>query len=178
MEALRKAFPGPRTRLLEGGGATEQVLRELASGAGVLHVSAHGAFPERNPLDYHKILLSPAGGSDGDFHAHEVRALNLSNAGMVVLAICNGGLYSFGPSDEPYGLVPAFLAAGASNVLGTLWPLEDSFGRQFAARLYDRLVDEGPAEALRQAALSAIRDEELIRRWAGFVLVGPGRPYD
>lgn len=122
-------------------------------------------------------MLLPAGGSDGELNAREVRDLKLQAAGVVVLAICNGGVYTFGPADEPYGLIPAFLAAGSSNVLGTLWPLDDSFGRQFAARLYGRLASDGPAEALRQAALSSISDEELIRNWAAFALTGPGRPY-
>ena len=61
-----------------------------------------------------------------------------------MLVICNSGLYNVGPSDEPYGLVPAFLVAGATNVLGTLWPIEDDFGRRFVARFYDHFSGEGP----------------------------------
>ena len=40
----------------------------------------------------------------------------------------------------------------------------------------DHFSGEGPAQALRKAMLSFVDDGELIRRWSGLVMVGPGRP--
>jgi CHAT domain-containing protein len=61
----------------------------------------------------------------------------------------------FGPGGERYGLVPAALEAGAENVIGTLWPIEDDIGRLFMKELSRDLFEAGPAEALRRTARSS-----------------------
>jgi CHAT domain-containing protein len=106
-----------------------------------------------------------------------VQSFDLSSASLVILAVCNGGLYSVGPSDEPYGLIPAFFLAGASNVMGTLWPLEDDFGRRFVSYFYAYVGEGSLAASVRQTMIRFIEEGELIRRWSGFVLVGPGRQF-
>lgn len=176
-EALRAHLTGSGTRILKEKAASERALREIAPQVDLLHLSTHGNFPERYAINFHEILLAPSGADDGRLLASEIRDLDLKRTALVMLAICNGGLYSTGPSDEPYGLIPAFFAAGSGTVIGTLWPLEDAFGRDFAASLYERLLQDGPANALRRTMLRYIKEEELIRRWAGFISVGPARPY-
>ena len=89
----------------------------------------------------------------------------------------DAGLYRTGPGNEPYGLMPAFLKAGSENVMGTLWQLDDLFGRQFMAEFYQHLWSDGPAEAMRKTSLHFIGRNELVRNWAAFVLMGPGRPF-
>jgi CHAT domain-containing protein len=175
--AILAHFPASERLMFSGSEATNQRLRLIAPKADILHFSTHGDFPELYAVDEHAILLSRDGTDSGRLSAEEIRALDLSNTRLVVLVICNGGLYNVGPSDEPYGLMPAFLVAGATNVLGTLWPLEDEFGRRFVARFYEHLTDAGPAQALRETMTSFIDDGELVRRWSGLVMVGPGRPF-
>ncbi|MFO1419640.1 MAG: CHAT domain-containing protein [Candidatus Competibacteraceae bacterium] len=176
--ALTQAFAGPDAlRLLRGKEATESALRERVSLADVIHLSTHGNFPQRDAIDFHEILLTPAGGDDGHLTAREIRALDLSRASTVVLAICNGGLYNIGPSDEPYGLVPAFLVAGSDTVIATLWPLNDGSGQTFVSELYKTLPAKGAAEAIRRVAVGFIEEEQLIRRWAAFISIGPGRGF-
>ena len=102
--------------------------------------------------------------------------MDLRSTRLFVLSICDGGLYRVGPGDEPYGLIPALLTAGVENVLGTLWPLNDKVIRDFIPQFYKPLLEFGPAEALRQASNQFIQDRKLLRAWAGWVLVGPGRP--
>jgi len=177
MDAVDDRLSALDTHLIPGDQAVEQQLRRFGPDVDLIHISTHGHFPELNAIDFHEILLAPGNGDDGRLQAREIRDLDLSRVALVVLAICNGGLYSTGPSDEPYGLIPALFGAGVTTVAATLWPLEDAFGRSFVARLYDHLLEEGPAEALRATARSYIEEEELIRRWAGFVTVGPARPF-
>lgn len=174
--AILARFPASGKLMFSGADATKRQLWAIASKVDILHLSTHGDFPELYAMDLHAILLSEDGPDGGQLTAAEIRTLDLSHTALVVLVICNGGLYNVGPSDEPYGLVPAFLVAGATDVLGTLWPIEDEFGRRFVARFYDYFSGEGPAQALRKAMLSFIDDGELIRRWSGLVIVGPGRP--
>jgi CHAT domain-containing protein len=145
-----------------------------APGAGVLHLATHGEFPDDNAMANHSVWLAPQ--SEGGLAAAEVRRTNLTSTRLVVLSVCNGGLYRIGPADEPYGLIPAFLEAGAQNVVGTLWRLDDWFGRAFMTEFYRQLPNAGPAAAYRKAATRFI-DEGPLRNWAAFVLVGPGRPF-
>ena len=167
--------PAVECTVFTGSDASEAALRTNVAGTGIVHLATHGEFPEADAIDFHNLLLSPLKGHDGRVHAEEIRRMDFSAVRLVVLSICNGGLYRFGPGDEPYGLLPALLASGAENVLGTLWPLEDAIGRFFMQDVYASILEESPAVALQQTCRSFIEDEALLRHWAGFVMVGPGR---
>lgn len=175
--AILARFPASKGLMFSGSEATKRRLRLIAPGVDVVHLSTHGDFPELYAMDQHAVLLSQDGPDSGRLSAEDIRTLDLSHTGLVVLVVCNGGLYNVGPSDEPYGLVPAFLVAGATDVLGTLWPIEDEFGRRLVAQFYGHVADLGPAQALRKTMMSFIDNGELIRRWAGLVMVGPGRSF-
>lgn len=160
-----------------GPDATEDRFAQEAPSANILHISTHGDFPDEDAIDLHAILLAKGKAGDGAVRAARVCTLKLSSARLVALSVCNGGLYRIGPADEPYGLVPAFLEAGAQNVLGTLWKLDDEFGKDFMEEFYRHVMQDGPAEAYRKACLHFLKADEDLRNWAGFVLVGPGRPF-
>jgi CHAT domain-containing protein len=173
---IEEALKALRCTVFRGREASEAALQAHAGGKDIVHFATHGEFPEEDVIDFHRVLLSPVPGHNGPVDAEELRRMNFRAARLVVLSICNGGIYRFGPGDEPYGLISALLAAGAENILGTLWPLEDRVGRLFMSGFYKQLLALGPAEALRQACVQFIQDGALLRHWAGFVLVGPGRP--
>lgn len=121
--------------------------------------------------------LAAGKSDDGVLNASAIRKLNLAPNRLVVLSVCNGGLYRIGPADEPYGLIPAFLQAGSQNAIGTLWKVEDIYGRLLMTEFYKSLLQAGPAEALRRASQEFIRQRQTISRWSGFVSVGSGRPF-
>jgi CHAT domain-containing protein len=160
-----------------GDDATEAAFRRNAEQTDLLHFATHGDFPEENVMNMHHILLAPGDGHDGRIHAEEVRAMDLNHVRLAVLSICDGGVYRFGPGDEPYGLMSALLAAGANSVVGPRWPIDDRLGRRLIVEFYGGLLELGPAEALRQASVVALRGGAAIRDWAGFVVVGTGRPF-
>jgi CHAT domain-containing protein len=177
IEAIERRVPLPVDARV-GAEASESFLRAAVPGAGIVHVATHGDFPEQDALDMQRVLLAADEHHDGALRADELRSLDLSAARAVVLSVCNGGLYRFGPGDEPYGLLPAVLGAGAENVVSTLWPIEDRIGRVFMKELYRDLLTAGPAEALRRTASQFRDDGALIRQWAAFTVVGTGRPFD
>jgi hypothetical protein len=164
------------TAVLQREQATKPALRAHLPGNGILHFATHGEFPELDAIDFHRILLAPSPDDDGRLNADEIRGMDLHAIRLAVLSICNGGLYRFGPGDEPYGLMPMFLIAGAENVIGTLWPIEDEFGRIFMRRLYAEKLPAGPVHALQRTASYFIERDAKLRQWASCVLVGPGRP--
>lgn len=48
MQALRAAFPGQRSRFIQRDRASKKTLRDLAPRARVLHIAAHGQFPDQS----------------------------------------------------------------------------------------------------------------------------------
>lgn len=169
------AGAGVETEALVGPKASETALVDRAAGHGIVYLATHGAFPENDALDFHHLLLARTRGHDGVVSADAIRRLDLAATWLVVLSVCDGGLYRFGPGDEPQGVLPAFLAAGAQNVIGTLWQIDDRAGRDLMVRAAPHLVSRGPAEALRRAMLDVHGDPAVpVRDWAGYVVAGTG----
>jgi len=163
--------------VLKGGDATADRFVQEARTANLLHIATHGEFPDDKAMDNHAVLLAKGKTNSGTLSAAAVRQIDLHHNRLTVLSVCNGGLYRMGPADSPFGLIPAFIEAGSQNVMGTLWPLDDQFGRDFMIEYYRHLLQDGPAKAYQKAALQFIAQDEFIRHWAAFVLVGPGRPF-
>ncbi len=151
----------------------------------VLHLATHGA--DGPPEDPNGAVIALA---DGPLDAMELSQFELS-ADLVVLSACWSGRRPtvgrhlagaaaagaeelFG--DEIYGLQAALFAAGARQVLGSLWPLFDTTAPAVMLTLH-RLVAEGePAELALQAALAEQRKAGAgMQRWAPFKLVVLGR---
>ena len=78
------------------------------------------------------------------------------------------------PGDDWVGLVRTFLFAGASNVVATLWPVEDRSTAVLMEAFYRRLETRvSPGEALAEAQRALARDTRTSHPfyWAGFVPV-------
>ena len=145
-------------RVHTGSDASEAVLRQDVHGRGIVHFATHGEFPEADVMNMHRILLSAAGDQDGHVNAEALRGMDLSAAQLVVLSICDGGVYRFGPGDEPYGLLSARPASpsprrspwsGGARSRGT-GPLRRSSPRRVA-----RTQPESPAAPRSRAAIAA-----------------------
>jgi CHAT domain-containing protein len=163
--------------VFKGGDATADRVVQEARTADLLHIATHGEFPDDKAMDNHAVLLAKGKANGGTLSASAVRQIDLRHNRLTVLSVCNGGLYRMGPADSPFGLIPAFIEAGSQNVMGTLWPLDDQFGRDFMIEYYGHLLQDGPAKAYQKAALKFVAQDEFIRHWAAYVLVGPGRPF-
>jgi CHAT domain-containing protein len=81
-------------------------------------------------------------------------------------------------ADELVGLTRAFLAAGSSTVMATLWEVDDRASVDIMKRFYDRLHQLGgvgyaaTALAGTQRELRASRDLGHPYFWAPFILAG------
>lgn len=114
--------------------------------AGIIHYSGHA---DGNALILHS--------SDGDnlYDTGDIFvSLNLPHASMVTLSACDTGKVRMGKTDEYICLPSAFLHAGASTVICSLWSVSDTSTTLLMTKMY-RLIQEGlgKAEALRQAQL-------------------------
>jgi CHAT domain-containing protein len=191
---------GARATVLTGPAATEARVRESLPGKSLLHFATHGIVQNEERLSSYLALAGgavPPGQSedtrtDGRLTANETYDLVL-NADLIVLSGCRTAL---GPimGDGVIGFTRAFLAAGASSVVATMWDVPDQTSFEVMRGFYRAWVGggavsgagrAGKSRALRQsqlAVLQALRAgkikvdgvtlPESPRLWAGYVLVG------
>jgi CHAT domain-containing protein len=172
VEAIGRLY-GSRATVLTGAAATEYAFRLAAPDAEIIHLATSGVLNKRNPL-FSFVELAPANGDDGRLEVHEALALSL-RARLVVLSACqtaaSSGTLGDVPTGEDWvGLVQSFFIAGAANVLGTLWPVEDRATARLMEGFYGALTAvRSVAEALAVAQRAALRDNALAHPfyWAG-----------
>ena len=110
---------------------------------------------------------------------HEILGLRL-RARLVTLSACDTALASGYFSDVPagddfVGLTRAFLFAGSSSVLASLWEVNDRSTLRLMRSFYRHLEKSGKASALAEAQRAMRRQVGPYSHpyfWAPFVLVG------
>jgi CHAT domain-containing protein/tetratricopeptide (TPR) repeat protein len=139
-----------------------------------IHFVAHGTASELDPLDS-AVVLSPSPDNPDNFklYARDIMRYPL-HARLVTISACYGsGLRSYA-GEGLVGLSWAFLRAGAHNVIGALWEVNDASTPLLMDRLYGDLENgSSPDAALRAAKLSLIHSPAVYRKplyWAGFQL--------
>ncbi len=154
--------------------ATETLLKERAYGFSHIHVASHGEFSADAPLES-RLKLSKDDKNDGMLSVSEIYGLRL-NANLVMLSACETGLGSISSGDDVVGLTRGFLYAGAQNVVGSLWEVDDD-----ATAELSRLMYAGMKKGLPVGKALAEAQEQLMRKkphpyfWAAFLDSGTGR---
>jgi len=175
--AAIKRIYGERAQTMVGSPATESAFRSLASDREIIHLATYGVLNKHNPL-FSYVELGKAPGEDGRLEVHEVFGLSL-NARLLVLSACQtglaaGALADVPPGDDWVGLVQAFLYAGASNIVATLWPVADVATARLMERFYRELASgRSETEALALTQRAALRNSDTTHPfyWAGFTMV-------
>jgi CHAT domain-containing protein len=171
----------PNSRLLVGDAATESRFKQLAGDFRMLHVATHGRFNRLNPL-LSGLELEADRVDDGLLQVHEVLGLRLA-ADLVTLSACDtalgSGYFADVPAgDELVGMTRAFLAAGSTSVMATLWDVDDEASVELMKRFYERLNGSTGATSQARALAEAQREFHSSKDlwhpyyWAPFILVG------
>ena len=132
----------------------------------LIHFATHGVLGERPAL-----LMTPENGGDGRLDMAEILAAPIG-AELVTLSACSSGLGWVKPDEGVVGLSRAFLHAGASSVMVSLWNVNDQSTYKLMSLFYDNLEAVGPSKALRKAQLEMIEAGAPLHQWAPFVVVG------
>jgi CHAT domain-containing protein len=165
VQAVARRF-GAGAVLRLGGDATRAALRDAAPAADVVHLACHAQFRADSPY------FSALHLADGELTLRDAAALPLV-ASLVTLSACETGLSRVAPGDELVGLVRGFLLAGASNVLATLWTVDDASTAALMEEFYAGLcAGARPAAALRAAQSACAIAGRHPFYWAAFVLHG------
>ena len=151
--------------------ATIARLIEEAPGSPIIHLATHGQSRLHAP-NFSYIRLA-----DGQLNAIDAFSLNLEGCELVTLSGCETGLALSSGGDEQLGLGRAFLAAGASSYVMSLWSVEDQATSELMQLFYQNLLHgDSKVEALRSAQCSFLHHTSPIYThpyfWAAFRLVG------
>ena len=154
------------TEAVVGTAATEKAFMDALAAAGdrvdVLHLATHGTFDADDALDS-GIELAGGGGETTRLTARDIARGELP-AELVTLSACESGRTRVFAGDEPVGLTRAFLSAGASAVLATLWLTNDLSTRLIVERFYDALQQAPAGDVRRWRKADALRDASLAVR--------------
>ena len=146
-------------------------------GADVLHYHGHAVYDKLDPLQSVLVL------SDNRVTAREIISAPLGFK-LVTLIACDSATQKIQLGDEPSGLLPAFLVAGADAIVGTLWPLWDDVGGGFAEVFYETIAGKlarreqnsslfiDLAQTYRESVLRIRKNRPEPYFWALFVLHG------
>ena len=177
---------------------TLAVFQTMAERANLIHFHGHGEFNASNTLE-HSLILGRNGAEkvsgdtkdDGaesatkeEISIREIMQLHLRSPHVTLIACLSGLQQVNEEGDEPLGLVPAFLLAGATSIVSTLWTIRSEDGRKFTEAFYSYFL-AGPAEGALgpvvnlaralQSSVLLIQSENTTCQpyhWAGFVLYG------
>jgi CHAT domain-containing protein len=150
-------------------------LIEQAPGSPIIHIATHGQSRLDAP-NFSFVRLA-----DGQLNAIDAFSMDLQACELVTLSGCETGLALSGGGDEQLGLGRAFLAAGASSLVISLWPVEDSATNALMKLFYRYLLQgESKVRALQSAQCQLLRDTSSVHThpffWAAFRLVGDVAP--
>lgn len=185
-----------------GNQVTKKTFSEHSTKAPLIHFHGHCSFDSDNVLaqalivgdggltassdepshggqPYNTSRLCPE--SPTEFSVEDIFNLNLSSPHITLIA-CDSASQKVSAGNEPLGILTAFLCAGATSVVGTMWPTATREGRVFSEIFYRCLGSQDSAVtgifdyagALRETVLTirGIRDSRLPYFWAPFVLHG------
>lgn len=144
----------------------------------LLHLSTHAMVDAENP-DRSRILLAADSSDAADYlFLDEVYSLNLKNVDLVTVSACDTARGKMVRGEGIQAFSQAFLAAGSSATVTSLWKVADKPTADFMKQFYYFLGRGATkAEALRLAKLQFFRSKTELsnaRYWAAFILNGDG----
>lgn len=155
-----------------GPAATESALKNAFSRAKRIHISTHGSLTVSAP-SFQCVFLMPDQVDDGIMYAWELLQQDLSGVDLLTLSACETALGRIDKGDNLRGIAAHALIAGASTVIGTLWPVRSEVTQVFFEALY-REIKGGSAkrEAFQTAQLTARQTYAEYRDWGAFWYMG------
>ncbi|KAM6482450.1 CHAT domain-containing protein [Trichoderma sp. SZMC 28011] len=148
IKTLSTVLPG---NIFVGPEVTQSRFVETASTATWLHYHGHAHYCADDVLQSSLILSNgedmfdnnnaenPLLGRD-EFSVVDMFNTTMPQGGVhFTIIACESAAQDLSPGDEPLGIIPALLHAGATSVLGCQWPIKSSAGRAFSEAFYDEV---------------------------------------
>jgi len=173
---IKKIFPTASIFIKKD--ANKANILPMISQYGILHFATHGEYNEKFPM-FSSLRLSPQGSDDGRLTANDIFSIR-TKASLVVLSACQTGLGKITSGDEVIGMNRAFMYAGASTVISSLWSINPEITAKLMQKFYVYLKSSSRIEALRKAQVAILRASASEKQetftlpfyWAAFCLNG------
>jgi CHAT domain-containing protein len=152
--------------VLTGKDATKTSVKGESPRYDLLHFSTHGEMIESDPLRSN-LRFAPSAGDDGKLTVNEIFDMEV-RANMVTLSACETALVKgeegdFPKGDDLVGLSRAFIHAGASSVVASLWKVSDDSTVELMRAFYQNLRSMTKAEALQKAQIDLMKSSIRFR---------------
>lgn len=172
--SIANMVASPDTLKLAGAQAAAWLTRPVSRHVGVLHIAAHAV---NDSLSSANSALALAGDDAVGRVSLGALGLNALVADLTVLSGCSTGVGAHG--DFQQGFAEAFIGAGSSHVMATLWPVDDEASAQFMSEFYRRLwahdgVSPGTALAQTKEFFASSKRWRDPYWWAGYQLWSGG----
>jgi len=172
IERISKLMEG---EFLTGTEASKIYFQENASRFGYLHLALHGV---GDTTTFYKSHIHFRGQSleNNDLYINELYGLRL-NGTQVMLSACETGLGEEFSGEGVYSLGRAFLQAGASSVVQTLWKVPDQVSLRIITDYYQLISNKTEAgTALRKSKMQFLQQSDELNShpafWAAWCYIG------
>jgi hypothetical protein len=167
-----------RSEVHLGAAARKRTLFHRPAEPPLIHFTTHAVVDTENPDRSRILMAGDSGGSIDYIFQQEVYGLNLRGVDLVTVSACDTARGKLVRGEGIQAFSRAFLAAGASATVTSLWRVADRPTADFMQQMYYYLSrGQSKAEALRSAKLRFLHSNSLLnqpRHWAAFVLTGDG----
>ena len=134
----------------------------------IVHFATHAEFDLENSEDRYIQLY------DDRLNMEELKEL-LDNKPLVELLVLSACKTAVGDANVELGFAGLAVKAGVKTALGSLWYVGDKATLELMSNFYEQLKTQPiKAEALRQAQLSLLKEEEFKHPyyWSSFTMIG------
>ena len=159
--------------------ANEKNFKEHVSNYSFIHIASHSfandKYPALSGIAFSQPDSTSKTNENGILYASESYNLNLENTELIVLSSCKSGLGKLVKGEGFMSLSRGFLYAGASNIIYSLWSVNDEATKDLMIEFYKHILKGNSyATALRKAKLKLIRNTNtsLPKYWAAWSLIG------
>lgn len=147
--------------------AVMRTLRAEQSRLSLIYFATHGIADGVNPMDASFLALK-----DGLFPARDIRSLKLERHPLVVMSACQSGLGKVFEGGV-FGLARAWHYAGASQVVMSLWNVDDEATRFLMTHLFELMARAPVPEVAMRLAMQRTRERfPDPALWASFTFYG------
>ncbi|WP_406248457.1 CHAT domain-containing protein [Streptomyces anulatus] len=140
----------PGATVLVGADATRDAVLDALPASGWAHFACHGYSDPDNPSDSHLALHDH---DRAPFRVLDLSRLRLRNAEFAFLSACDTARTTARLSDEAIHPLAAFQIAGFSQVVGTLWRVDDAVAPAFSRQIYGELIADRSGALCASAAV-------------------------
>ena len=172
LKQVEEHFPRSEEQVVSGAAATPAAYDSSNPAQfRLMHFVTHGTASDMNPLDS-AIILSPSP-QGFKLYARDIIKTKI-HPELVTISTCYGAGTRQYSGEGLVGLAWAFMRAGAHQVIGALWEVDDAANAELMDHFYTALARTGrPAAALHEAKLAMLHSNTFHKRpyyWASLQL--------